>query len=372
MSPFLNSQTQTASKTPRKPKIDMALTTMHNFARCLETGIEDFCELSDFNLVPTTVAILDNGFNILDPAVKESLRDTPAMSFHPLDHEMLRSGMSTIAVGHPCHGTRMAYVVRQMCPLVKILPIRMRGSTVHDAPTFAGLDAASEAIEWVTELKPPPDIMCMSWTIKVPKTVKKDSVRQQIARLNSALQTADSKGIILFCATSDNGTHENPKRIYPGAIGMQRSAGSEVILRIGAANINGLDLYPGTPADFLFPGEDVPLGSDLGGYAIGSSVATANAAGFTALLLQLRKLSYAFNKSKSGFQHEATRLKTKSIANAFRTLGKEGESKIVSAFRQSVHFYEFEVDDETGDCFARGNTAILEEFIMKLLKKLGW
>ena len=95
---------------------------------------------------PVTVAILDDGFDLTRSTIKDSFKGTPSASFQPsgLWNNGPNPYMSSVAVGYKSHGTIMAYCVKQMCPQVRILPIRLNTGdrTGNSAsPTFSSFDA---------------------------------------------------------------------------------------------------------------------------------------------------------------------------------------------------------------------------------------
>lgn len=122
----------------------------------------------------------------------------------------------------------------------------------------------------------------MSWTIEPPKT---DEVRLE---LESAIQDAAKKNILMFCSASDQGPTQS--ETYP-------SKATPNILKIGAATENG---HPDprvniNNVNFILPGsvrvesQDTPstgAASALSTQEVcGSSVAAALAAGLGALIL---------------------------------------------------------------------------------------
>lgn len=78
---------------------------------------------------PVTVAIVDDGFDLTRASIKENFKGTPGASFQPSG---LKSYMSGAAVGYKSHGTIMASCVKQMCPQVRILPIRIKTGHQRD------------------------------------------------------------------------------------------------------------------------------------------------------------------------------------------------------------------------------------------------
>jgi hypothetical protein len=128
----------------------------------------------------------------------------------------------------------------------------------------------------------------MSWTI--------ESLEEEAeGLLKGAITRAVDAGILLFCASNDQG--KLTRMPYPARL-------DERMFRIGAATALG-DADPATQKSVMFiaPGSDevkqTAHREDLG-FAkprFGSSIATARCAGLAALILQCITLGYAYLKS---------------------------------------------------------------------------
>jgi hypothetical protein len=126
------------------------------------------------------------------------------------------------------------------------------------------------------------DIISMSWSI---------NSSNKIPDLDAALVAADNAGIIMFCASIDEGTMA-PDKTYP-----RRATNS--CIKIGACTGDGdrLSWVSETNSNFLLPG-DAPIttagekvqGSHYRHLLAGSSIATARAAGLSAALLYCDRL----------------------------------------------------------------------------------
>ncbi|KAK1598848.1 peptidase S8/S53 domain-containing protein [Colletotrichum navitas] len=129
-------------------------------------------------------------------------------------------------------------------------------------------------------------IMCMSWTIKPPlKDSIKDAFEDEIIK-------AGKKGILMFCAASDQG--KTADQTYPHSIGTKS-------FRVGAAKATGATASNVGDADWLsytFPGHDGTHRECLEGHS-GSSVANALATGLAALIIECVRLGI-FHTSKTG------------------------------------------------------------------------
>jgi len=123
----------------------------------------------------------------------------------------------------------------------------------------------------------------MSWTIEQTET-NNDAIKD----LEQAVKLAESKRILMFCASPDQGAFHN--RSYPAASDTKR------IFKIGAAEANGSTfkwINDGSAVDFIFPGPQavMELPGNLNAEEprftplSGSSVATALASGLAALIL---------------------------------------------------------------------------------------
>ena len=124
-------------------------------------------------------------------------------------------------------------------------------------------------------------IISMSWTIERTQENASD-----IADLESAIEAAAKKGILMFCAASDQGAVGDHS--FPYACG-----GTKHLFKIGAAGASGtIWKWVGEgEVDFIFPGQNIvmeqPNNTSIAvcEKLTGSSVATALAAGLAALIL---------------------------------------------------------------------------------------
>ncbi|WDK15202.1 hypothetical protein CGRA01v4_06483 [Colletotrichum graminicola] len=129
-------------------------------------------------------------------------------------------------------------------------------------------------------------IICMSWTMKPPS---KDSIKDAF---EDEIIKAGKKGILMFCAASDEG--KTADQTYPHSIGTKS-------FRIGAAKATEATASNVGDADWLsytFPGHDGTIESVLEGHS-GSSVANALATGLAALIIECVRLGI-FHTSKTG------------------------------------------------------------------------
>jgi len=217
----------------------------------------------------------------------------------------------------------------------------------------------------------------MSWTIEFPPDFNpqyasargdSDETYQLYSKLRKTMNALITKGIILLCATSDKGCNETSRDIpeYPGAFGFHNPD----ILTIGSASSNGHRLGPAyTPVHFIFPGENVPLGPDLG-EASGSSVATAIASGMVANIIFLVDLVNQDRDRLGGQVVPRDKITTSTIAGAFKSLyGSPTHALEVSCFKQNGTQRETcEIDDfETKEGrLSCGGLAIAKRLLRRL------
>lgn len=163
----------------------------------------------------------------------------------------------------------------------------------------------------------------MSWTIDPPddKEVERE--------LHNAILDADKANILMFCSAADQGARQTDT--YP-------SRATQRIFTIGAAGPSGeTNTWVGNPdkVDFTFPGDRVELmdstPNSTANKVSGSSVATALAAGFCALVLycvQVR-LSHLAEPERAQVQREFSKLKRhEEMTKVFQTsIGTSPESK---------------------------------------------
>ncbi|KAF8417286.1 hypothetical protein EV426DRAFT_711737 [Tirmania nivea] len=394
---------------PSEPKDDF-LDIMYKWGRFLgSTGLR--------STRPVTVAILDDGFDLTRSSIKENFKGTPGISFQPAgllnNNQKSKPYMSGVAVGYKSHGTIMAYYVKQMCPQVRILPIRLntRDRRNSASRSFAPFDVIevrhsiatqdgrysdsrgvciigakrfrSQALEFIAKLEYHVDIVNMSWTIEFPPNFNpeyasayggNDETYNLYFRFQKAMVALFMRGIILLCATSDKGRNATSRNIpvYPGAFGFRNPD----ILTIGSASSDSNRSKPAyTPVHFIFPGENVPLEPDLGGEASGSSVATAVASGMVANILFLVDLvnreDEKHERSRSDEQFALRdKITTRMIADAFMGIqGSPTQTLDVYDFKQSETFGEtceisdFEAEDGR---LSRGGLAISKRLLRKL------
>ena len=238
---------------------------------------------------PIKVAVLDDGFDMISNEYTEpgsiifKTMDSWNNSHHS-GYSLNRKRASKFLDRHPMvsynsesgHGTKMVKLIQKLCPKAKLYVARL--SNVNKGPTCA---SAAEAIEWA--IRCGVDIISMSWSIQTSPSSVAHPPPDEL-KLKAAIDKAKNANILMFGAAADEGNNGaiDPV-IYPAA-----AAG---VFCVVAADSYG-QLKPTVGAEgsgknaYAFPSEEVKDGKDHG-----SSVATALAAGFTALILHSAEIS---------------------------------------------------------------------------------
>ncbi|KAI1827697.1 hypothetical protein F4861DRAFT_492215 [Xylaria intraflava] len=172
------------------------------------------------------------------------------------------------STGQEQHGNRMARLITDVCPFVRLYVAKMSGQTNYEGevphPTFRVEDAV-KAIDWAIKQKV--EVISMSWNLWLEE--------DKAAALKSAIQRAHKSKILLFCAASENKPTDSGKaNAWPTNCSETFSIGA-------ASDTRAAKDYVGSDADYLFPSdrvlEDVSDGRN--------SAATALAAGLASLIL---------------------------------------------------------------------------------------
>ncbi|KAK4458238.1 intracellular serine protease [Cladorrhinum samala] len=276
---------------------------------------------------PIKVALIDDGvdFMELDHPLAGGRTFCPRDEANHLNHPYYAS-----ATGH---GTVMAKLINLMCPRAQLYVFRLED---HPSEGARQINARSAAQAIMVAVRRGVDIISMSWTLDPPDD---EDVK---AELEKAIQEADKANILMFCSASDQGAKTSDT--YP-------SKATQRIFTIGAAGPSGETVsFVGNPekVDFTFPGDRVevmdggtsrPVSSSAAGEdsmirkpVSGSSVATALAAGFAALVLycvQIRLLRVQSEKDKAQVRRNFSALKSyEQMKKAFqKTIGTSPESK---------------------------------------------
>ncbi|KAF3223873.1 hypothetical protein TWF679_000306 [Orbilia oligospora] len=133
------------------------------------------------------------------------------------------------------------------------------------------------------------DIILMSWSFS-PSSVDPETESEFSDQVTSAIK----KNIIVMVALSDIYDPSESRKRYPACL--------ENVIIVGSAGKYGLSSPESRINDkncYLFPGEDVRLG-DSEEPISGTSVSTALAAGFAALMIHFAKVQSAYSEIQSG------------------------------------------------------------------------
>lgn len=176
------------------------------------------------------------------------------------------------------HGSKMALLIRKVCPLVMIYIAKLDAQTSEDKlrhRTFS-LEQAIKAIHWARSQKV--DIISMSWNLR--EFNGESNNNQGIRDLEAALTAAADDNILMFGAACDEKRSASSDRWFP--------CDHSSVFSIGATDRDFdakkyVDMNK--KVDFLFPGEDVLEGAEGKDADVGNSGATALASGLAALTL---------------------------------------------------------------------------------------
>ncbi|CAF3645222.1 unnamed protein product [Fusarium graminearum] len=227
------------------------------------------------------VALIDDGVNFMHKSLAENMYG--GKSFDREYDDGYRPGPREPFHGSATgHGTCMAYMIRRVCPRVKMFGCRLnvlRGN-VDGKASFTAKSAA-DAVEYAVARKF--DIISISWTVQLQKDEKHDN-SADINRLENAISLATTNGILVFCSAPDIGraSKETLESYYP--FGCKRS--STDLFKISAAKADGHKVAP-RETDNLPEEDDTPKA--------GSSVATALASGLAALIIHCVRLAAIYN-----------------------------------------------------------------------------
>ncbi|EKJ73006.1 hypothetical protein FPSE_06794 [Fusarium pseudograminearum CS3096] len=245
------------------------------------------------------VALIDDDVNFMHKSLAENMDG--GKSFDREYDDGYRPGPREPFHGSATgHGTCMAYMIRRVCPRVKIFGCRLnvlRGN-VDGKASFTAKSAA-DAVEYAVARKF--DIISISWTVQLQKDEKHDN-SADISRLENAISLVTATGILVFCSAPDIGraSKETLESYYP--FGCKRS--STDLFKIGAAKADGVSFaWMGHEeiVNYILPGHKVApreadnLPEEDDTPKTGSSVATALASGLAALSIHCVRLAAIYN-----------------------------------------------------------------------------
>ncbi|KAL7933306.1 hypothetical protein V8C35DRAFT_305479 [Trichoderma chlorosporum] len=250
-----------------------------NDPRPLNKDIREITSLKE----DVIVALIDDGVDSCDPAFAGRVIEGKTFDYQ-------EGGVGQHYISARGHGTEMARMILKACPMASIYSIRLKTHLSPDkGQATIDVFSAASAIEAALDKKA--TIISMSWTIPIPAEGSKEK-----QRLDSVLERACSEKVLMFCSSSDQ---ISTTQHYPSAY--KRSQ----FLLIGAAHDDGSPYgHSGRGNDFIFPGVNVRTNDDtetLPKYlarktsmtpeSTGSSIATALAAGFAAMIIYCFKAS---------------------------------------------------------------------------------
>ncbi|KAH8881146.1 hypothetical protein GQ53DRAFT_754609 [Thozetella sp. PMI_491] len=224
------------------------------------------------------VALIDDGVDPFDPSIDGHVLDGASFNY-------THGRQQPYFVSEKGHGTVMASMIKRVCPMAKIYPIRLQSIDNPEGKSQIVVKSVISALQ--AAIDKGASIISMSWTVPVP--AESDPERTDFT---DVLQQAYNRNITMFCSSPDHGQFTD--KDYPTAHRREK------FFRIGAARDDGTIFSfagPKGDLDFIFPGVEVvqALGS-TSQYVLpekartlqsstGSSVATALAAGLAATII---------------------------------------------------------------------------------------
>ncbi|KAK7990197.1 NAD(P)-binding protein [Apiospora arundinis] len=276
---------------------------------------------------PVIVALIDDGVSMLE--LKSTFGDIQmtgkSLSYGQVGYERnFNFGESTNG-----HGTVMAHMIYQVCPMVKLYVIRMEHRRSENGmEATIDPDSAADAVKAAVEKKV--NIISMSWTVSKNCS---DRLRKHITRAHDA-------NILMFASSCDGGHFRDDT--WPVAIHR------DWFFRIGAATAEGMPFRWAGSADdldYILPGVDVakenpktrPKKESQYGETLasmrpetGSSVATALAAGTAAMLLTCVKMAVVTEKARESVPAELQ--KREHMATMLNRLHKTENNKFLAVW----------------------------------------
>ncbi|KAK3399636.1 peptidase S8/S53 domain-containing protein [Sordaria brevicollis] len=343
------------------------LKTMKTFATFLQSA------QPSRPIPPVKIAIIDDGINTTLPIFSNRIQVGESF-YRPGTGR--RHGAYYVPTGP--HGTLMAQLICEICPVVKLYIAQLEYVPTADEQHTHGrslgrgggagrsftTESAIEAINWAVSQGV--DIISMSWSIgstsgvdlAYPGSSNMHSMNSNVIHpLDQALSDAVLNQIVMFCSSTDQGPTA-VDNTYPGR--------NPSVIKVGASTGQGAKLswVSGSKSDFLLPGEATMhtpygYGPNHGGTASGSSISTALAAGLAGVLIYCERLlnSEALDSSlpmKDGKgQTDGLRAAGK-MKEAFEHMSKGTE---LSKFPQVWDYVPTHLDDAD---FRRGNPSARE------------
>ncbi|KAI0101767.1 hypothetical protein GGR51DRAFT_529279 [Nemania sp. FL0031] len=303
------------------------LTSMEEYADFLQTAEraqkDDIGDPSPLKH-PITVALIDDGVDVNDQNIQS--RIIGGRSFCHRDKEQNLNQSYYVSGGH---GTAMARLICKVCPGVNLFILRLDEYFIELGKRQITAESATKAIRAAIERRV--DIISMSWTIERTERNKHD-----IEKLADAVRDAASKGILMFCAATDQGAYKDTT--YPAA------SSTKKIFKIGAAEASGAALKwlgDQTLVDFIMPGHQVVTEQrddpriKNSTALTGSSVATALASGLAAVILYTVQLADVYRRSDDLGAYRSLKNYDR-MKEAFSQIGttKESDNKYITVWNR--------------------------------------
>lgn len=224
------------------------------------------------------VALLDDG---VDPTYDQIGVNLHYAGWTPTNSGGAGGGAQSFYASTHQHGTKMAWLIRRVCPFVTVYVAKLSVTGGEDLQRRSfGLVEATRAIEWAIEQGV--DIISMSWNAR--EVSGANSNRGDILGLEAAIDKAAGEGILMFGAACDlKGSPESEKWV-PCDHGKVWSIGAT------DRDFDPKKYLHMNKVDFLFPGESVLNSRLIDDIEVGNSGATALASGLAAVILFCMKV----------------------------------------------------------------------------------
>ncbi|RWA08804.1 hypothetical protein EKO27_g6306 [Xylaria grammica] len=260
-------------------------------------GFAKFLQNAKPRADPINIAIIDDGINTNLDTFEGKIHSGDSFYDPSLDSFHGRRGVYYVPSGR--HGTLMAQLICNICPVVKLFVAQLQATPGRDQQRSFTTQSATKAIQWATARDV--DIISMSWSIDENASGGDD--------LRNAIAAASNAGILMFCSCTDRGAAYKGETL-PGNSGLP--------FRIGAARASGekLPWVAGPQSEYLLPGENIkPEEPDAWSHhrsgPFGSSIATALASGLAGALLYCDRLLDCEEKYKTINKTEVDYLRDK-------------------------------------------------------------
>ncbi|KAK3359509.1 hypothetical protein B0T25DRAFT_100509 [Lasiosphaeria hispida] len=223
------------------------------------------------------VALLDDG---VDPTYDHNGTNLHHTGWPSVDSGEPEQGARSFYVSTNQHGSKMAWLIRQVCPFVTIYVAKLdvkSGESVRQR-TFS-LEQATKAIEWATAQKV--DVISMSWSAR--EITGKTGNEREVRALENAIEAAATENILMFAAACDVKQSASTDKWIP--------CDHQRVFSIGATDLDfDVKKYVdmSKKVDYLFPGEYIL--NKLEDAEVGNSGATALATGLAALVMSCMRI----------------------------------------------------------------------------------